>query len=684
MSKLISEIGADSSQFRTDLNSLVQTATASFKQMETVVAKYSTAADTAATSTGKGSALMGEFVKAALGYQGINFAKGVLNDADAIDQFAGNLNIGTDEMQGFVFAVKQANGTQEDANKILTTARVKLDELAAGEKEATKSFAALGLSAKDFIGLTLDQSLEKISRAYVENSTQAGALAGLQDVVGKGGRNLTNVLAELGTNGFGVLVQKAEEAHQVMDAKTIKDLATTADKFEELTDSAKILAGQGLGLVQGAVSHLAGGFAEYVTQMEQADGWWEKLKVGAGSLVTVLKGASEETKKYAAEQEAAAKASAERTAQEMADKAKLAGFVAKIKEDDKKTAKEQHELAEKTNAVHLAALEPIARQAELKKQIAEIEKQLAAGALENKEAENIRKELVARTVELKKTENEIVKQAQDLAKKSALDQEDLLRMMELQKKAKAGLTDVERAELSLLELQSKEKRLHVELSTLLEKHIIGTITPAETKRLNELIKQEKALDKQIGQKTALIQATEAQRAAEAGVTAEIDQQLAALNAINKAKNASLSGIADMQVTAAHGMFLPPAMSSAEIASTSDAALRGVISKREKLLADLAAADAADAAGALSRGVTGDPAGMIMRARINMEIDAIREELRLRGSVRNTIENVGEDRAARIYGDDAVSRASRDMRDATVESLTVLERINWKLEQLFPG
>lgn len=187
----------------------------------------------------------------------MEWVKSTLDAADAIQATAENLGITTTALQAFQAKVREANGTNEDANRIFTTARSKLDELAAGSASAIDAFGQLGLKAEDFVGLSLDQSLEKIARAYSENSNRAGALAALQDIVGRSGRNLTAVLVELGEQGFGTVIRDAEAAHAVISEKTINDLAETKKRWEEIgnvmkTGSAEII-GSIVKVVQSAV-----------------------------------------------------------------------------------------------------------------------------------------------------------------------------------------------------------------------------------------------------------------------------------------------------------------------------------------------------------------------------------------------------------------------------------------------
>lgn len=197
-------------------------------------ADKTTAATKQSTSAlaGLGEALTATFIA--------DMGKKILDNAESIVKMSNNLGVGTDALQAFQYATREAGGTTENANKIFEISRAKLDELRAGNSAATAAFAALGLSASDFIGLSLDQALEKIAQGYDQNADRAGAYAALQVIVGKGGRDTMQALQELGENGFGALISKATEAHAVISGGILVDLTESAKRLEEFKNAAMV------------------------------------------------------------------------------------------------------------------------------------------------------------------------------------------------------------------------------------------------------------------------------------------------------------------------------------------------------------------------------------------------------------------------------------------------------------
>lgn len=149
-------------------------------------------------------------------------------NAERLHNLSRELGVSTTFLQAFSAEVTHTGGTTEAATKVLEKARLSLDQLADGNKTAEDAFAKLRLSAKDFIGLSLDESLEKISAAYTENKNEAGAYNAVAEILGK--RTLPqvlNALNELGENGLKPTIEHMKALGQVQSQSTIDTLATT-------------------------------------------------------------------------------------------------------------------------------------------------------------------------------------------------------------------------------------------------------------------------------------------------------------------------------------------------------------------------------------------------------------------------------------------------------------------------
>jgi hypothetical protein len=165
----------------------------------------------------------------------LGFFKTVAEKTGAIQDLSDRLNVSTDALQSFSYVVQQAGGSSEQAVQAWDKGRKALDNLASGNEAASKQFAALGLSAKSFIGLNLEQSLELIARGYKENESAAGAYDAITDILGsKSAPALMVALQQLGTDGFGTLIDFAKQAGQVIDSETIKKIDEAGDHLASM------------------------------------------------------------------------------------------------------------------------------------------------------------------------------------------------------------------------------------------------------------------------------------------------------------------------------------------------------------------------------------------------------------------------------------------------------------------
>lgn len=171
-----------------------------------------------------------------IGLAGVGaFFKSVLEKAGSLQDLSDRLGASTNALQSFDYTVRQAGGSSEQAVQAWDKGRKALDNLAIGNAAATEQFAALGLSARSFVGLNLEESLELIARGFVENKDAAGAYDAITDILGsKSAPALMSALISLGTDGFGALIDAAQQAGQVIESDTIKKLDEAGDHIEML------------------------------------------------------------------------------------------------------------------------------------------------------------------------------------------------------------------------------------------------------------------------------------------------------------------------------------------------------------------------------------------------------------------------------------------------------------------
>jgi hypothetical protein len=219
------------------------------------------------------------------------------------------------------------------------------------------------------------------------------------------------------------------------------------------------------------------------------------------------------------------------------DELVLAGKIAEIQAYEAKLAAESAKEFEASMKVRqvafekeyqagLSSLSTTEKISALKESIAMHQALITSGALGEKDAAQANEVLATRKNQLVGEEANLRKEIAELEKKSRLSAEDELKLYELRKKAKMGLTEEERTQLKLLEAQSAEKQNQVLIDQAMDKGI-KNLNPEELKRLDALIKQDKKLEDQLAKKLALVGAAVDHAKVEAVVTEELTKQVEA-------------------------------------------------------------------------------------------------------------------------------------------------------------
>jgi hypothetical protein len=422
----------------------------------------------------------------------IGFFKGIADKAGTLQDLSESLDVSTDSLQAFTFAARQAGATNEQAIAVLDKTRKAVDSLASGSEATAKQFAAIGLSAKDFVGLKLDESLERIARAYAENRNHAGAFDAVTDILGsKTVPRLNTVLLQVADEGFAGLTKNAKDAGVVIEQDTIKKLDDLGDRVAALQDEAEAAGSKVLGWgVNLGIAYVG------VSKIIQDQLGIIELKTKA-----VGDANGEAAKQSRALEAALVKTSAELKAQKELDqeRAKLDEFILKTTIDQAdytgKVAEYKRQMKEHAERAWVVGLDAVAQEKELMKFA---QAQEALRKLEVAE----REKLIA-------------------AKRLAADDE--LKFAALVLKESKGLTQEEKTQLDVYRLQMGALENLYKVKLLLAKGV-ENLTAGERETLRQLFDQRTKLEEQIADKKALIAATREQVGEEKKVNAELEQQ----------------------------------------------------------------------------------------------------------------------------------------------------------------
>lgn len=262
----------------------------------------------------------------------VGFFKSVAEEAGKLQDLADRLQVSTEALQAFDFAVKQAGGNSEQAAMVWDKSRKAIDELVAGSEPMIANFAKINLTAADFLGLNYEQALEKIARAYSESADQAGAYAAVIEILGaKAAPKLMAAIKDLSEKGFPGLKKSFDgmmnpEAVSMLDGfgDSIARIGAVAKNavangiagFMQALQNIADVPGKALIVLNGYMNGVSISFDEAYPKAEKAA---EAIaKVGAASTVT------------AAELQKLAKASADAFIKQAQDAVDVASGIEKV------------------------------------------------------------------------------------------------------------------------------------------------------------------------------------------------------------------------------------------------------------------------------------------------------------------------------------------------------------------
>jgi hypothetical protein len=414
----------------------------------------------------------------------IGFFKSVIDKASAIGDLATSLGMSTKALQAFQRGAELAGGSADEVSRMLFTMKGKIDELAAANPAAVKSFEALGLSARDLVGIPLEDALSKIATAYMKNAEKAGAYSSLIDIVGTRSRNLLGFLRELADGGFGALIAKMEAANQIIGDDTIVRLKEAGDTFTQLKNTMTIGGAAILGTIMSMVEPIGAFFGtlwEHLTRFKQifADIGKYGFLGAAGKITTeVLQDVEDSMGKVGKTTK-----TVEGAVVKLSDAFKSAAEKAKELQLDEKALRQKIERLEmqgdrqgKLNAL-LALANKYAEEA----------LGLAEGTVERKEAE----------LKVKGVILEYDKESAKQGEAARLSKEDELELVRLMAKDYDSLTGKEKERLRILQLMTWEKDAQAKIATLTEKAIQSELTEEERQQLNTLYKQLDVIKEQL-------------------------------------------------------------------------------------------------------------------------------------------------------------------------------------------
>lgn len=196
-----------------------------------------------------------------------NFASGVLEATESTSNLARELGISYNELTALQLAAQLSGASTEDLAKAFTKAQVTITKAANGGKEAAASLAAIGLSARDFEGLSSSEQFTLLASAINNISDPAQRAAAAVAIFGKSGAQLLPVFRELGENlqtSQALLAQFNGGVSQ----EQVNSVNAIGDAFDKVTAAIKIVATQALASLAPQLTQASNEFITFLASLD--------------------------------------------------------------------------------------------------------------------------------------------------------------------------------------------------------------------------------------------------------------------------------------------------------------------------------------------------------------------------------------------------------------------------------
>jgi hypothetical protein len=191
---------------------------------------------------------MGEMAEAFLAAFAVEkvaeFAEKYAEMGEEIERTGAMLGISTKSVQELDFIAKQTGTDTEGMSMAVQRLQLNLQRAQNPTSQQALALQALGLSAKDLLGIPIDEQMNKIADATAKFADGGNKTAIVMALLGRTGAEMIPIL-DKGSAGLEELRQKAEDAGAIVSGETVEALsnlshaiATTESAFKALGESA--------------------------------------------------------------------------------------------------------------------------------------------------------------------------------------------------------------------------------------------------------------------------------------------------------------------------------------------------------------------------------------------------------------------------------------------------------------
>ena len=209
---------------------------------------------------------------------------------EQIERTSAMLGVSAKSAQELGFVAEITGGDAKGLATAMERLELNLQHAQNPTSQQAQALKALGLSAKDLIGLSLDQQMNKIANSVARFADGGNKTAIVMALLGRSGAQMIPVLDQ-GAAGLQSLRDRADQVGSVMSEKTVKALSNLERSFVTLRSAVSGLAGTLVGEMAPAMSKFDNDLATTIGNINiaiQTHTFWERemlaLATGAREL----------------------------------------------------------------------------------------------------------------------------------------------------------------------------------------------------------------------------------------------------------------------------------------------------------------------------------------------------------------------------------------------------------------
>ena len=211
--------------------------------------------------------------------------KGAIDDLDKLNEASERLGVSVEDLSALNFAGKMNGLEFEDMTTALTKLSVKMQEAAAGSKEAGALFSDIGVKVTDSSGKlkSADSVFAEIADRFSQFEDGASKTALAVDTFGKSGAKMVPILNG-GAAGLKSMREEAASLGGIIDGKLAKQAADFNDNMDKLA----VLAGSaGKSIAGGLLPWLNKTAEAFLVAQKHSDGFFDSLRLKIPGLQNV-------------------------------------------------------------------------------------------------------------------------------------------------------------------------------------------------------------------------------------------------------------------------------------------------------------------------------------------------------------------------------------------------------------